>query len=77
MEPRGRCRETHIRQMTDIELTLSISGINEVAAKAIEADAGTILDAFKRRLGTNGYRDLRRAHRGSFHWAAAPALCPS
>lgn len=44
---------TRIKYMTDFELTLAIPGINEIAAKAIEANTNAILEAFKKRLGMN------------------------
>ena len=44
---------TRIKYMTDFELTLPIPGINEIAAKAIEANTNAILEAFKKRLGMN------------------------
>ncbi len=48
-EPNGKM--TKIKYMTDFELTLPIPGINEIAAKAIEANTNAILEAFKKRLG--------------------------
>ena len=39
--------------MTDFELTLPIPGINQFAAKAIEANTNAVLEAFKKRLGLN------------------------
>ena len=45
--------KTKIKYSTDFELTLPIPGINEIAAKAIEANTNAILEAFKKRLGMN------------------------
>ena len=45
--------KTKIKYLTDFELTLSIPGINEIAAKAIEANSNSIIEAFKKRLGMN------------------------
>ncbi|MEW6401407.1 MAG: SRPBCC family protein [Chloroflexota bacterium] len=45
--------KTQIKYSTDFELALPIPGINEFAAKAIEANTNAILEAFKKRLGMN------------------------
>ena len=44
--------KTKIRYITDFELTLSLPGINQIAAKAIESNTNAIIEAFKKRLAS-------------------------
>ncbi len=42
--------KTQVKYTTDFELTLSIPGVNQIAAKAIEANTNAVIEAFTKRI---------------------------
>ncbi len=44
--------KTRVKYSTDFELTLSIPGVNQIAAKAIESNTNAVIEAFTKRLAS-------------------------